>query len=155
MDWRSHMLIGAALTLCVFYLTGTRDLVQLALFGILGAFSALVPDLDHDSSKGRKWLDGAFTVFALLSVYLGSCGGICIPTAGSLGPMAILFFAMIGAYFILFRFFKPRHRGITHTIFACAVFAVGMYFFFGLRPAIAGLSGYFSHLLADQHVKMI
>lgn len=156
MMWRAHALIGAALVIAVFYILGTHDLLQLVFLGGFGALSALVPDLDHDSSKGRKILDSAVIVFALVAAYLGGCGGaVCIPAAAGLLPMAVLFFAVVGAYFVLFRLFKPRHRGITHTLFANAVFGIALYALFGPTAAIGGSVGYFSHLLADNHVKML
>lgn len=156
MDWKSHAVIGAFFAIAVLYVFGVQDNFLLVLFGLFGALSALVPDLDHDSSKGRRILDVVFVSFAFLAVYLGECGGgICVPQAGKIFPMATLFFALVGAYFILFRFFKPRHRGITHTLVACFVFGVLMYLLLGLTVALAGIAGYFSHLVADRHVKLI
>ncbi|MEW6722924.1 MAG: metal-dependent hydrolase [Candidatus Micrarchaeota archaeon] len=156
MQWRAHLIIGAVLAALVFWFLGAREPVPLALASGFGALCALVPDLDHDSSKGRKMLDSAVIAFALLAVYLGGCGGdACVPDAGQIVPMAVLFFAIVGAYFVLFRVFKPRHRGITHTIFACAVFGTFLFFLLGERLALAGILGYFSHLVADNHVKLV
>jgi hypothetical protein len=118
--------------------------------------SALVPDLDHDSSKGRKWLDVAFIGFAFMTVYGSGCGtDLCIPGMAQLGEMLVTFLAMAGAYFLFFRFLKPRHRGITHTLVACFVFSVLLYFMAGKNLALAGAVGYFSHLVADLHVKLV
>jgi membrane-bound metal-dependent hydrolase YbcI (DUF457 family) len=118
--------------------------------------AALVPDLDLDGTKGRSILDIVFAAFALYMVYFSGCGGrICIPAISALPSMAIMFFAFVGAYFVLFRFFKPRHRGITHTLVACLVFGALVYLFTGLQLAIAGGIGYLSHLVADQQIKII
>ncbi len=156
MRWRSHVIIGAALTFAVIYLLGQHDLEALGLLVAFGALSALVPDLDHDSSKGRKILDTAVIAFSLLAVYLWNClGTICIPSGAKILPSLILFLAIVGGYFIAFRIFKPRHRGITHTLAANAVFGIALWVVFGDLIAIAGAIGYFSHLLADQHVKII
>lgn len=150
------MLIGGVLSGGVFYLIGSRDIFSLILIVIFGAFSALVPDLDHDSSKGRKLLDACVIVFAFLGGYLWACGGIaCIPDVSAVLPMIILSLLIIGIYFVLFTLFKPKHRGITHTIAACVAFAILLYLLLGLRLAMAGSLGYFSHLIADNHVKLV
>ena len=156
MRWRSHALIGAVFSGAFFYLQGTRDPFSLGLLALFGALCALAPDLDHEQSKGKKILDGAFVIFALLSVYLGECGGVvCLPAISSLERMILMFLAIVGVYAMIFMFFKPRHRGITHTIVAGLVFGVLIYLVAGLTLAIAGLVGYLSHLVADMHVKLI
>ncbi len=156
MRWRAHVLIGAMLSLAAVYLLGQRDIAALALLAAFGAFSALAPDLDHDSSKGRKILDVAVIAFALFAVYVWDCLGVlCVPSGAKILPALILFLALVGGYFIAFRIFKPRHRGITHTLAANAVFGIALWVVFGDLIAIAGTVGYFSHLLADRHVKMI
>ncbi|MEW6035906.1 MAG: metal-dependent hydrolase [Candidatus Micrarchaeota archaeon] len=155
MDWRSHIFIGAMLGAAAFFLLG-EGVVSVAIGAAFAGLSALVPDLDHDSSKGRKWLDLGFAAFAFMMAYGSACGAmICLPGPGGLAAMAVAFLAMVGAYFILFRFFKPRHRGITHTLVACFVFGVLVYAIAGKELAIAGLAGYFSHLVADGHVKLV
>jgi membrane-bound metal-dependent hydrolase YbcI (DUF457 family) len=154
MRWRSHAVIGAALSGLVFWFLGVREPVLLASLAAFGALSALVPDLDHESSKGRKILDVCFVAFALLAVYLGGCG-LRLCGQETLLPLALAFLALMGAYFILFRFFKPRHRGITHTLLACGAFGLLLYLIAGPALALAGFAGYLSHLIADNHVKLI
>lgn len=155
MDWRSHAIIGAVLAGLVFWILGA-GLFELALVTVFAGLSALAPDLDHDSSKGRQWLDLAFIGFAFLTVYGSGCGtSVCLPDLNTLGAMLVTFLAMAGIYFLFFRFLKPRHRGITHTLAATVVFAILLYFIVGRTLALAGLVGYFSHLVADQHIKMI
>lgn len=155
MDWRSHVLIGAVLGLGVFLLIG-QEIFALIMLTAFAGLSALVPDLDHDSSKGRQWLDVAFVGFAGLTVYGSACGtGICLPALDGMGAMMITFLAMAGVYFMFFRFLKPRHRGITHTFTACFAFAILLYFMTGNMLALAGLVGYASHLIADNTLKLI
>lgn len=155
MRWRAHVLIGAFLSFAVLYLLGARDPIGLALLSSFGALSALVPDLDHDSSKGRKILDMAVLIFSLLAVYLWDCGGTaCVPAPAKALPSIMLFLAIVGGYFILFLVFKPKHRGITHTLLANSAFGLALWLIFGDSIAIAGTVGYFSHLLADGHVKL-
>jgi len=155
MNWRSHVIVGLAFGAIVFFLLGA-GLFELLLVTAFAGLSALVPDLDHDASKGRQWLDLAFIGFAAMTVYGSGCGTkICLPEISTLGTMLITFLAMAGIYFLFFKFCKPKHRGITHTLAATAVFAILLYFIVGKTLALAGLVGYFSHLVADQHIKMI
>jgi membrane-bound metal-dependent hydrolase YbcI (DUF457 family) len=158
MDWRSHALIGGVFALAGGYLLGVQGMFELVFIAVFGGLCALAPDLDHDTSKGRKWLDIAAVGFSLMIVYRSGCGGMsgfCIPGLDELRGMAMAFFALCGIYFLFFRFFKPKHRGITHTLAACFVFGVLVYVFTGFQLAIIGLVAYFSHLLADQHIKTI
>ena len=143
MNWKSHALIGAVLVILVaFFIFKISDYLLLFEFFVFGALSALVPDLDHSSSKGRQLLDKAVVIGSLLIV-------------GFLQNALFFALAIIAVYFILFTFFKPVHRGITHSLVACLVFAILVYFLFNFNFAIAGLIGYFSHLLADKEIKII
>jgi membrane-bound metal-dependent hydrolase YbcI (DUF457 family) len=69
--------------------------------------------------------------------------------------MAFMCLAILGAYFVLFTIFKPRHRGITHTLVAGGVFSVLIFLLAGTLAGIVAGVGYLSHLVADSHVKMI
>ncbi|MBU0590976.1 metal-dependent hydrolase [Candidatus Micrarchaeota archaeon] len=156
MNWKSHALIGAILAFVLFYLLGSRDMLELIIIIFFGAISALVPDLDHDTSKGKKILDLVFISIVFFVLYFSQCGkSFCIPSLGAIGQLIIFFFAFLGVYFLFFRFFKPKHRGITHTLVSCFVFSVLIYLIAGWIMALASLTGYLSHLLADQHIKVI
>lgn len=158
MEWRLHVLVGIAVSAlaCIFLLQASPYAIEFAFLAAFGGLSALVPDLDHDSSKGRKWLDIAFVAFALMAVYASGCGPhVCLPGINELLAMALSFFVLAGAYFVFFRFFKPRHRGITHTLAACFVFGLLVFLVAGREFALAGVSGYASHLLADGHIRTI
>lgn len=156
MDWKSHAVIGAAASLAAAYLLGVQDMLGLAFFTVFGGLAALVPDLDHDASKGRQILDMVAIGFAGSTAYMSGCGkSICIPEMQRIGGMVVALLAMVGIYFLFFKFFKPKHRGITHTLVATVVFGVLLYFLTGLTVAIVGIVGYASHLVADQHIKLI
>jgi membrane-bound metal-dependent hydrolase YbcI (DUF457 family) len=156
MNWRSHAVIGGILAFAVLYFLGTRDMVELGVVAFFGAMAALVPDLDHDMSKGKKILDLAFISVAFFLVYFSNCGSsICLPSISAIGQMALVFFAFLGLYFLFFRFFKPAHRGITHTLVACFAFGILVYLFTDWNLGIAGFAGYFSHLAADRHIRLV
>jgi len=155
MQWRSHVIIGALLGLIVSLLLG-EGLIPIIIITAFSGLCALVPDLDHDTSKGRQWLDIAFVGIAFLVVYGSACGAdICVPGLGSIGGMVVTFLAMAGAYFLFMRFLKPRHRGITHTFAACFAFTILLYFMAGKTLALAGFVGYASHLIADNELKLV
>ena len=156
MDWRSHAFIGAVFALAAGLLLGMDGILQLIFIAVFGALCALVPDLDHDASKGRQWLDVAAVGFSAILVMRSACSDwFCVPDLDVLRIMVMGFLALCGAYFLFFRFFKPKHRGITHTLFAVVVFGALIYVFDGLILALIGMAAYFSHLFADQHIKVI
>lgn len=144
------------MALSVLYFLGTRDIVELAVVGFFGAMAALVPDLDHHSSKGKEILDLAFISVAFFMVFFSNCGSsICLPDLEAISHMALIFFAFLGVYFLFFRFFKPAHRGITHTLAAAMAFGLLAYLFIGPMLGITGFVGYLSHLAADRHIRFI
>lgn len=149
-------MIGAVFALAAGLLLGKDGILQLIFIAVFGALCALVPDLDHDASKGRQWLDITAVGFSLMMIYSSACStNLCIPGIDDLRIMAMTFLALCGVYFLFFRFFKPKHRGITHTLVACFVFGVLIYIFDGPALALIGMSAYFSHLFADQHIRII
>ncbi|MFH2106454.1 MAG: metal-dependent hydrolase [Candidatus Micrarchaeota archaeon] len=145
MNWKAHVTIAIFLALFLFYFMRFPFEVSLPLV-IFAGLSALVPDLDHDMSKGRQMLNYAVFGYAIAFSYSAS---------GSLGQKSIVFFAIIGAYFLIITFLKPRHRGIVHSILVCVLYSLLVYVLIGLNFAIAGFVGYFSHLLADKEMKLI
>lgn len=156
MRYFAHAMIAFLCAIAVFYfLFGIGDLIRLILLGAFALVAGLVPDIDHGESKGRKALDLIMISGVSLFAYSSSCGGsICIPAISQIAGMAISAFAILGLYFILLRF-GLKHRGITHTVVSCLVFSVLIYLFINLEFAIAGFIGYFSHLVADSHIKLI
>lgn len=157
MQWRSHALIGfVAAALFTYLISGTSNPLLLLVLSLFGLISALVPDLDHNDSKGKKILDLGIVGVVSSSLLISSCGGsLCIPGINSIQSMIVSALAIFGAYFLFFLFLKPKHRGITHSIIACFVYTVLIYVIFGFQFAVAGFFGYFSHLSADMHFKLI
>ncbi len=120
----------------------------------MASVSALVPDIDHDSSKIRKIANITVPITALGFSFVATCTGI-VCTLNDLRSTIILGLAITGLYMIVITFFKPKHRGITHTIFSALIFSLFIYIFSDLNFALAGFAGYSSHLVADKHIKMI
>jgi len=157
MNWRSHAFIGfTASAIALFFIFKVDNIFSMMILALFGLISALVPDLDHNDSKGKQILDAGIVAIVTSSLLFSSCGSqFCIPTIGSFQSMIISALAIFGAYFLLFLFFKPTHRGITHTVAACSVYSVLIYMVLGLDFAFAGFIGYFSHLAADTHIRIV
>lgn len=151
MNWFAHFAIGFLLSALIFHFLGTNP-YELAILSIFAGASALLPDLDHTNSKARQMLDKVIIFIAAIFTYLFHCSNYsCILTEN----FALRIFAFAGAYFLVFTYFKPEHRGITHSLLLCVFFALLVYFILGTSFAIAGALGYLSHLLADKEIKLI
>jgi membrane-bound metal-dependent hydrolase YbcI (DUF457 family) len=143
MDWKGHIVIGAICSVLFFYfMFSIYDNALLIQLLFISTIAALAPDLDHDSSMGKKLADVVIVIFAALIAYVTQS--------------FLYFFAVVGVYFILFKILQPKHRGITHTLFACVALSAILIIvtangLFGLAFAV----GYFSHLLADGEVRAI
>ena len=157
MNWKEHLVIGMLFTALFFlFIDRSPSTFQLVLLLFCGGMSALVPDLDHKESMGKSVLDVGFVVAAAFFSYSSRCTtDFCVPGIEILGIMVMSFLAMLGAYFLFFRFLKPRHRGITHTLLFTVVYALLFFLLFGKNFAIAAFLGYFSHLIADQEIKLV
>jgi|GEM_PF-464617 len=163
MNWRPHFAIGCAASAIAFIvilpllgLHQWENPLLLAVLILFGGMSALVPDLDHHDSKGKAVLDVGFVVIVAFYAYNTICGGmgLCIPPFEAVQEMLLLFLAMVGAYFLFFRFFKPAHRGVTHTVLASLVYGLIIFALLDEFFAAAAVSGYISHLAADMHIKL-
>jgi membrane-bound metal-dependent hydrolase YbcI (DUF457 family) len=156
MNWKSHAAIALIASLAVFYFfIGISDPVQLLLLAGFSAIAALIPDMDSNESRGREALDLAVVATASFLSYSSFCGGsLCIPSIEQLGRMALSALALLGAYFIFIRFVMPRHRGIVHSLVVCLAFTALLYVFAGRSYALAGFIGFFSHLAADNELKL-
>ncbi|VVB98623.1 LexA-binding, inner membrane-associated putative hydrolase [uncultured archaeon] len=151
MDWLKHSAFGFVLAAIAFYLLSANpyEIVVLALFS---AGSALLPDLDHVGSKAREILDKLVIFIAVLFTYLFYCHDIsCILDE----TFVLRIFAFAGAYFIIFTYFRPEHRGITHSLLFAAFFMILLFFILGWKFALAGGLGYLSHLLLDRKIKIL
>ena len=147
MDWKSHIVIGFIGTAVILYLLSI-SLDLLILLSLFSGLSALLPDIDHDSSKIRKITDKSVIIIA---------AGYSFLTCRTCGILELVKQTLIitGLYFLIMTFAKPKHRGITHSILFAGMYGAALFLFFNIHLAIAGFVGYVSHLIADREIKII
>lgn len=145
MNWKPHFIIGIVLFFLLGYFVFHYDQVNLVILSLIAGFAALIPDLDHDLGKFRQWLNKLVPIcsFVLFFFYFRDWYSALITAL-----------IITGAYFVLFVFLKPKHRGITHTLVALVLLSIIVYFY-DINLAYAFFIGYFSHLLADKCIKVI
>ncbi len=154
MNWRPHFIIGAFAGAIVALILQLNIFV-IFLAAIIGGISALAPDIDHDSSKIRKAADITVPIFGVFF----SLSSICYADVGCIianwRTIIISALAITGLYTIVITYLKPKHRGITHTLLFALVYFGLLYTVSNFSFALFGLAGYVSHLVADQHIKLI
>jgi len=151
MNWIAHMAFSLVLFLavCPFFpvLAGSPAPFFLCLA------ASILPDIDHKNSKISK------ISFFISLVFLCALSMVLISQLPqSLEEKLILLllsFALLAAALHVFcALLRPRHRGITHSLFFFALLCAPLFFAIGL-PAAAGFSiGYLSHLLGDFTIKL-
>lgn len=153
MNWAGHVLLGIVFGAAFALLIGA-DAFLFGSIVFVAAFSALVPDIDHDSSKIRGYADFGVPICAFLFSYTASCNGVACEVE-NWHPILVSTLAITGLYMIVMTYMKPRHRGITHTLLLAAGYGMAIWFFSNLEFGVAGLLGYVSHLVADRQMKVI
>ena len=144
MNWRAHLFIGISLGAVSSFLLRLPLLPDALLFCAISGAASLLPDLDIRNSKASKASYAvAFLAVALLS-YQNS-----IAKGGSLADFASTFAVVCAVLLAADFLFRPRHRGVMHSVPFAAAAAVACFAAFGLLPSAAFLAGYCSHLLAD------
>jgi membrane-bound metal-dependent hydrolase YbcI (DUF457 family) len=157
--WRTHLTLGflvwAALVAFWFFNAGLAGLFEFSVLGaVVSIVGSLAPDVDTHKSKLGFYAHAGVFGAALAAGAVLSAGRPAVDFL--LSTIAIAFLAMLA-----FSLVKPRHRGITHTlraaaVYAGAVFAAG-YFLAGLATAaylaIAGFFCYCSHLVLDGWIR--
>ncbi len=141
--------------IAVFFIkTNALEAFQLSLFA---AFSALIPDIDHEMGKARKIANKIIPLMVFFIILINTCGNdfLCISNFSHLKTLVIISLAVIGLYFILFTYLMPRHRGIIHSLSACIIFSVLTLFILNEKLAFAGFIGYLSHLIVDREIKFV
>ncbi|MCD6522522.1 MAG: metal-dependent hydrolase [Candidatus Diapherotrites archaeon] len=156
-DFKTHSLIGIGIwAIFVLFLYFRHWDINLVLVSFFVSFlGSLAPDTDTPKSKIGKWLE--------LIVFLSAFSFAFSSRFSFSNPFESLahVFLVTITIFSLFILIRPRHRGATHTIKACAVYAIliflWIYFWkgiwLGVEFSILAFLSYFSHLVLDSHIK--
>lgn len=146
-NWPAHVIASLALALLLSYF------LQIPLSPVLFAIAILAgiaADVDYAESKAFK-LFCAIT-FASVLVLARQFFSLQQQFANYAIPLAILSaFAAIGSVFL----FKPKHRGITHSLFAALAFAAIIFALLNdWKLASIAFACYSTHLLLDLELKL-
>ena len=146
MDALQHLAL--ALVICGLALGLAGEGFDLRAIAVI-VVGALLPDVDHRKTKMFKSISlvvgvGAFFLAkpAMQQRLGGFNGGIA---SAGVGLAAIT----------LFWLFKPRHRGVTHSFVAAALYAALVWSLSTPFLAFTGFLAYASHLAADKEFKII
>jgi membrane-bound metal-dependent hydrolase YbcI (DUF457 family) len=154
--WQAHVAVAVVLIVLASAAFGFPAPVSVSLpFAMLVlacAVSSMVPDLDHERSKGSRSL---FIFLCLAAVVLAASATLTSISPDAVFNFAIYSLAQIGALFLIIKVLRPKHRGITHSLSALVLFA-SVVFLISRSPQVtfACFLGYLSHLLADFEIKL-
>ncbi len=156
MDWKAHLLSALVIALLLSTLVLKLSMLECIQFSLFAGMAALIPDLDHDMGKARQILNRLIPLLVLFVVAMYVCSDslICFFDFAHFKSIGILSLALIGLYFVLFTYLKPKHRGITHSLVACLALSLLIFFILNEKFAFAGFVGYASHLLLDKELKL-
>ncbi|MFH0973740.1 MAG: metal-dependent hydrolase [Candidatus Micrarchaeota archaeon] len=131
-------------------LANLRLLAQIAAVTILGA---ALPDVDLPKTKQFKLVAAfvALAAFALARDFFAQRFAQATPLEATVAGVAVAF-AVLGVIYVA----KPRHRGVTHSLVALALFALAI-FAFTQSVALAGFGAlaFATHLAADWELKLL
>ena len=153
MNYPEHVLVGIIFGAAFAIIIGAEPFLFASIV-FVAAFSALVPDIDHESSKMRQWMDLGVPICAFLFSYSAACDGVACGV-DNWHALLVNTLAITGLYMIVMTYMKPRHRGITHTLVIAGAYGVAIWFFSNPNLGIAALLGYLSHLVADRQIKLL
>ena len=150
-DWKKHLAFALLIGAGASYLLAVDIAQALALTVFCGA-CALVPDMDCGTSKIRDLMNKLILPIAAIFVYFAYCNGYSCAISEL---FALRTFAFAGAYTVLFAYFTPRHRGITHSLLFASILCIVAYLVLGEKFALFGALGCVSHLLLDKTLRII
>ena len=145
-SYKTHIIIGLLSSVALFVLFKDIGLSIIVSSLILSIIGSVLPDIDHENSKVFKAVE--------LILKLGFSGFI----VSSLYPDFFLAFVIVILWLISARkiliVFKPKHRGITHTIKGTLVFSViilitSYILMNNIIPSLFFIVSYLSHIAAD------
>ena len=153
MNYPGHVLVGV-IAGALLALVVAADPFMFFTIVFISAFAALVPDIDHENSKMRKFMDLGVPIFGFFFSFSSMCTGVSCGVE-NWHVLLVNTLAITGLYMILITYTKPKHRGVTHTLAFAVLFGIALWLFAEPVFALAGFVGYASHLVADKHIKLV
>jgi membrane-bound metal-dependent hydrolase YbcI (DUF457 family) len=147
MFWRAHLFVGLSLGAFASYLL-KPGLPDSLLFCAISGVSSLLPDLDIRNSKASQ-----ATYFAAFLAVLALAYQSSFAKGDGFSEFASSFGIIAAALLAIDLLFRPRHRGVMHSMGFLLAIAVVCYLAFGAMASAAFLLGYSSHLLSDRLVR--
>jgi hypothetical protein len=125
----------------------------LAQIAAVTALGAALPDVDQPNTRQFKFVAAflAVATFALARSFIAQR----FPQLGAIEATVYALVAAVASLGLIY-IAKPRHRGVTHSFAALAVFAIGI-FAVTQNVALAGFAAlaFFTHLVADAEFKIL
>ncbi len=160
MKFWQHLVFAFAAALAAAYLLGAAGIMKvfvnlnfLAQIAAVTALGAALPDVDLPKTKQFRLVAAFVAVgaFVLGREFVASRFPSVSPLESVVGGIAIAF-AALGAIYVA----KPRHRGVTHSFAALAVFALAIFALTRSLPlcGFAGLA-FLTHLAGDLEFKFL
>lgn len=151
MNYLAHLIIAFIVAGVAAFALAIPLTLQLVAVTTLGAS---LPDVDH--SKTRVFKVAAALVAASVFVFAKNLFQQILQPGGDGLTAFVYAFACAVAALAVFYLAKPRHRGVTHSLAALAVFSATI-FALTKNTSLAFVGGlaFFSHLAADREIKII
>lgn len=145
MNYPAHFFIGMV-TGVIIGLYFKLSFLSLIIWSFVGGLAALLPDIDHPQSKGTQILNIVVMAISFFLAYNCFNDWLYIILGG-------LFIYMM--YKLFYIIFKPRHRGITHSLAAVGVVTFISYIIFKWPYMLFIPIGYLTHLVSDGVLKLL
>lgn len=148
-NYQDHLLFGSFLVMLFSYFIGPYLSYGMEAVIVSAAFillASIFPDVDHHSSVVHRKTRALMTLLiAAVPITLAYPNPVSMLVGGAA--------AAVGTYYT-FELIKPKHRTVTHTFKAAAIFsiivgAVSLYAFATFLPAVFTFIAYMSHLILD------
>ena len=141
MNHFGHMVVGGILGIAAMFILGVFSLPLIAIC-LLGS---ILPDIDLKQSKASKivqpiaTLGIAFLIHPFFSTKFSPIAAIAVSLVIAAAVILILLFPL-----------RLKHRGITHSWKAAAVFSIIAGTALGINAGLIALVSYASHLVIDR-----
>ena len=150
MDYVRHMLFAGVLFLLAYFFA-QQFFGEFFSGWLLCLFGAVLPDIDHKESRISK----AVFAISLGLLYAALCL-LFAPLVAQNAQMGLLVGVLLSPPVFLtalFALVRPKHRGITHSLFFMLVCCGALAAVLSVGAAGSFALGFFSHLISDRHLK--